>query len=643
MIGVNNMSDDSILNGITKPSDLKKLSADELETLSEEIRVKILETVSENGGHLASNLGVVELTIAMHTVFNCPKDRFVWDVGHQSYAHKLLTGRLSEISTIRREGGLSGFPKRNESEYDAFDTGHSSTSVSAALGIAKAGEIIGEKYYTIAVIGDGALTGGLALEGINNAGQSKDNLIVILNDNKMSISKNVGSMARALTHMRIRPSYLNAKSRAHNTLDKLPGVGKPLSRFMSKSKDWIRLNFFGHQRNMFEQFGFNYYGPLDGHNIKELQTAMKAAKRTKGPVMLHVCTKKGKGYEYAEKNPKIFHGISAFDLETGEPKSSSKGYSDVFGEFMCSSAKSDKHICAITAAMAMGTGLSTFAKKYKSRFYDVGIAEEHAVTFACGLAAGNALPVFAVYSTFLQRAYDQILHDAALQQLHIVLAIDRAGIVGEDGETHQGVFDVAFLNTIPNVTIFCPSSFKELEDMLFRAVYNTREVAAVRYPRGGELYLPDDYEYRSELFSFYGDRESDILIVTYGRLFSHACKAKEALADKGISCCILKLNVIKPIMPTAAKSAMNFSHILFFEEGMRRGGAGEAFGLQLFDGGYRGSYTNVAIDGFVKQAKVDSALHHLGLDSEGMVNTVLSVLDEEKSTSEDKNDENTEQ
>ena len=616
------MSEDSILNGISSPSDLKKLSAKELETLSGEIREKIVETVSQNGGHLASNLGVVELTIALHTVFNCPKDKIVWDVGHQSYAHKILTGRLTEISTIRREGGLSGFPKRNESQFDAFDTGHSSTSVSAALGIADAGSIIGEKYYTIAVIGDGALSGGLALEGLNNAGRTKENLIVILNDNKMSISKNVGSMARYLTHIRMRPSYLNAKSRVHSRLDKIPGFGQTLVRGISGFKNWLRLNFFGHQKTMFEQLGFNYYGPLDGHNINELQTAMRAAKLSRGPVLLHVCTKKGKGYEFAEKDPKVFHGISAFDVETGEPKSSSKGYSDVFGEFMCSSAKSDKNICAITAAMAMGTGLSTFAKKYKTRFFDVGIAEEHAVTFASGLAAGDALPVFAVYSTFLQRAYDEILHDAALQHLHVVIAVDRAGIVGEDGETHQGIFDVAFLNTIPNVTIFTPASFDELKDMLYTAVYNTPDVAVVRYPRGGELFIPENYEYKGEEYTFIADKPSDILIVTYGRLFSHACLAKNKLEENGVNVNILKLNIIKPIPEESVAAARSFKRVLFFEEGIRTGGVGEAFGFKLYSSGYKGEFKLAAIEDFVKQAKVDSALSHLGLDSKGMIKAI---------------------
>ena len=405
------MTDDSILNRIKSPSDLKELSDEERTRLASDIREEIVNTVAQNGGHLASNLGVVELTIAIHTVFDCPEDKIVWDVGHQSYAHKLLTGRKNRLSTIRTEGGLSGFPKRSESDCDAFNTGHSSTSVSAALGIAAAGNIRDKKYYTIAVIGDGALSGGLALEAINSAGRSKENLIVILNDNKMSISKNVGSMARYLTKIRIKPSYINAKVRVRSKLKKLPHIGKKLARFFSRCKSWIRLNFFGHQKNMFEQLGFRYYGPLDGHDIDQLCTAMEAAKRSKGPVMLHVCTKKGMGYGFAEKNPKNYHGISAFDIETGEPKSSSIGYSDVFGEYMCQHAETDPSLCAITAAMSIGTGLSDFAKNYKNRFFDVGIAEEHAVTFAAGLSAADARPVFAVYSTFLQRSYDEILHD----------------------------------------------------------------------------------------------------------------------------------------------------------------------------------------------------------------------------------------
>ena len=612
------MAEDSLLSGIKSPSDIKNLSADELNQLAEEIRDRIVKTVSENGGHLASNLGVVELTIALHTVFDCPEDKIVWDVGHQSYAHKLLTGREDKLSTIRTEGGLSGFPKRSESEYDAFDTGHSSTSVSAAFGISCAESINNDNHYTIAVIGDGALSGGLALEGINCAGRSKERLIVILNDNKMSISRNVGSMARYLTKIRIRPSYINAKTRVRSKLKKLPLFGKQLAHLFTRFKHWTKVKFLGYQENMFEQLGFRYYGPLDGHDIIQLQNAMRAAKRSRGPVMIHVCTTKGLGYEYAEKNPKNYHGISAFDVETGEPKSSSKGYSDVFGEYLCEAAKDDGRICAITAAMAIGTGLSEFAKRYKNRFFDVGIAEEHAVTFACGLAVGGALPVFAVYSTFLQRGYDQILHDAAMQQLHVVFAVDRAGIVGEDGETHQGVFDVAFLNTIPNVTVYSPSCFNELNGMLDIALNKTDGVIAVRYPRGGELYIPEGYEYKGENYSFFGNRSADILLVTYGRIFSYACEAIDELRREGIEVCLLKLNRIKPIDETAVKESEKYKKVYFYEEGIRSGGAGEIFGMQLYSGGFRGEYRHIAIDGFVKQAKAASALHKLGLDKEAI-------------------------
>ncbi|MBQ3928847.1 MAG: 1-deoxy-D-xylulose-5-phosphate synthase, partial [Clostridia bacterium] len=382
------MEEKRYLQNISSPSDLKGLTEEQLTKLSKEIRQTIVETVSKNGGHLASNLGVVELTLAIHTTFDCPADKIVWDVGHQCYAHKLLTGRYDHIHTIRTENGLAGFPKRSESMYDAFDTGHSSTSISAAYGISCAANINKDDHYTVAVIGDGALSGGLALEGLNNAGRSKENFIVILNDNKMSISKNVGSMAKYLSKIRIKPSYLDAKFRVQSRLAKIPGVGKPLSSGIRNFKEWIKDNFFGHQKNMFEQLGFTYYGPYDGHDIRQLQTALAAAKRRRGPVMVHVCTTKGKGYGYAEKNPKSFHGVSSFDIETGESKCSSKGYSDIAGEFLCKTADVDKRVCAITAAMAAGTGLDQFAKKFKDRFFDVGIAEEHAVTFAGGLAAG---------------------------------------------------------------------------------------------------------------------------------------------------------------------------------------------------------------------------------------------------------------
>lgn len=603
-----------LLDKVNTPSDVKELTEEEMTFLAQEIRDKIVETVAQNGGHLASNLGVVELTIALHSVFDVPKDKIVWDVGHQCYAHKILTERCGQIDTIRTEKGLSGFPKRTESVYDCFDTGHSSTSISAALGIACSEEMQKSGAYTIAVIGDGALSGGLAYEGLNNAGRSGKRLIVILNDNKMSISHNVGSMARYLSYMRIKPSYLQAKTRMHR-LAKIPLVGKPVTSGMKRVKDWMRDEFFGQKNNMFEQFGFTYLGPYDGHNITQLRTAFKAAKHKHAPVMIHVCTKKGKGYEYAEKNPKGFHGVSAFDVETGEPKTSSVGYSDIFGRCMCELAEKDSRLCAITAAMSIGTGLNAFSRQYKDRFYDVGIAEEHAVTFAAGLAVGGMIPVFAVYSTFLQRSYDQLLHDAALQKLHIVLAIDRAGIVGEDGETHQGIYDTAFLYTIPHITIYAPSSFYELEVMLSKALFDTEGIAAVRYPRGGEQYLPEDYHYQGKPYSLYGDEEAPILLVTYGREFSQACMAQELLREQGIDICLLKLNTVKPFAIGALGTAKKFPTVYFFEEGVRSGGVGEHFGFHLYGAGFTGNYRLIALNSQVPQAKTETALHKAGLDA----------------------------
>ncbi len=619
------MTNDSLLNKINSPADLKEMSDAELDKLSEEIREVIVDVVSENGGHLASNLGVVELTVALHSVFDLPYDKIVWDVGHQCYAHKILTGRRTRIDTIRTEDGLSGFPKRSESKYDSFNTGHSSTSISAAYGIACSEITKKEGAYTVAVIGDGALTGGLAYEGLNNAGRSGKNLIVILNDNKMSISNNVGSMARYLSRMRIKPSYLHVKTRM-NRLQKIPLIGKPMTRGLKRFRDWLRNEFFGQKNNIFEQFGFDYFGPYDGHNITQLRSALKAAKRKHSPVLIHIRTKKGKGYELAEKNPKDFHGVPSFDIDTGEPKSSSKGYSDVFGEYLCTWASKDKRLCAITAAMSIGTGLSNFSKKYKDRFYDVGIAEEHAVTFASGLAAGGDIPVFAVYSTFLQRSYDQILHDAALQKLHIVLAIDRAGIVGEDGETHQGIYDVAFLNTMPNITVYSPSCFKELEMFLHKAIYNTDGVAAVRYPRGGELYIPEDYTITNKPYVLYGDESADILMITYGREFSQCCMAMEILDSEGIRVNILKLNTIKPIPAGAVMSAKKYKSCYFFEEGARSGGTGESFGFELYQSGFSGKYNLSAINKPVVQAKTNSSLHKLGLDSEMIANKIRNDI-----------------
>lgn len=608
------------LDNINSPTDLKKLSIDELNILCSEIRDKLIKTVAKNGGHLSPNLGTVELTVAMHYVYDTPNDKIVWDVGHQSYTHKILTGRCSQLDTIRQKDGISGFPKRNESIYDAFNSGHSSTSISAALGIARARNVKGEKGRTVAVIGDGALTGGLAYEGLNNAGQFNRNFTVILNDNKMSISRNVGSIAKYLTHIRIRPGYIKTKKAIEKILLHTPLIGDPIRKMLLHSKSKLRVSVY--RNTIFEDLGFVYYGPVDGHNLKNLIDALNAAKNVKQPVLIHIKTVKGKGYQFAENDPKSFHGISSFDIENGEPLSSKKGFSAHFGDVLCDIAKNDKRICAITAAMKLGTGLLGFSRQYKERFFDVGIAEEHAVTFAAGLAVEKMVPVFAVYSSFLQRAYDQIIHDAAIQKLHIILAIDRAGIVGEDGETHQGLFDVPMLNNIPEVLIYSPCYFDELGDALNKAVYKNKNIVAIRYPRGGELYRPDDYKYDGD-FTVYGSGK-DALIVTYGRTFSFAAQAKEVLADKRKDVSILKLNRIKPIPEEALEIASNYEKIYFFEEGMEIGGIGELFCYRLKDYDFKGSFDLTAVKGkFVPQSTVEEALAELNLDCCGIVNKLI--------------------
>ena len=445
------MSDYPILSTIKSSHDVKRIADGAIDALCAEIREKLIEVVSVNGGHLSPNLGVVELTVAMHRVFDFPKDSVVWDVGHQSYTHKLLTGRFESFDTLRTKDGISGFPKKEESPYDDFNTGHSSTSISAAFGIANAKAMKGDNSHTVAVIGDGSLTGGLAFEAMNNAGRFNRNFIVVLNDNKMSISKNVGAIPRYLTTVRIQPWYIRVKKFTERALSKIPLLGRLIKAFLRRSKSKIKNIVY--KNTLFDCFGFTYLGPIDGHNVEELENALETAKKITSPTLIHVVTKKGKGYRPAEDNPGEFHGIGQFDIDSGEPMSSHKGFSAEFGRTLCELAGKDDKICAITAAMSGGTGLNEFARTHKNRFFDVGIAEEHAVTFGCGLASKGFRPVFAVYSTFLQRAYDQLIHDAALGQNHLVLAIDRAGIVGSDGETHQGVFDVSMLNTIPNSTI----------------------------------------------------------------------------------------------------------------------------------------------------------------------------------------------
>ncbi len=613
-----------LLSKINSPKDLKELSDDELKLLCSEIREKLIEVVSVNGGHLASNLGIVELTVMLHKIFNCPKDSIVWDVGHQSYVHKMLTGRYSKIDTIRKKDGLAGFPKRSESNYDAFNAGHSSTSISAAYGIAKAKQLSGDNSHTIAIIGDGSMTGGLAYEGLNNSGRFKKNFIVILNDNKMSISNNVGAMAKHLSHMRIKPTYIRVKRGTEKVLSHIPLIGNFFKKVLKRSKS--KLKNLIYKNTLFDYLGYTYVGPVDGHDFDELRNALNLAKKTVGPVLVHVVTKKGKGYEPAETHPKEFHGIGKFDINSGEPLSSSKGFSYVFGKYLCKMAAKDENICAVTAAMTLGTGLSPFAKKFRSRFFDVGIAEEHAITFSCGMATQGMIPFFAVYSTFLQRGFDQLIHDAALQHLHVVVCVDRAGIVGDDGETHQGTFDVSMLNTIPDTTIFAPCYFGELKQCLNASAYLCDGLIAVRYPRGGELFKPDDYENNID-FCVYGDKDADITLVTYGRLFSYACKAVEKLKKDNINVRILKLCTIKPINQDAVDIAAESSKIFFFEESLVAGGIGETFGYELKKTGKVYFYKIHGIkDRFVRHETVAEALSELKLDDDGMVSVIKEYL-----------------
>lgn len=613
---------DSLLKNIKSPADIKNLSFEQLDELSQEIRETLITTVSKNGGHLASNLGVVELTIALHRTFDSPKDKLVFDVGHQVYTHKILTGRLDRFSTIRTEGGLSGFPNSFESEHDPFRSGHSSTSISSAYGISVSELIKGTDGYAVAVIGDGAFTGGLTYEALNNAGRNQEaKLIVILNDNEMSISQNVGAVSKYLTNIRTTKGYFRLKAGLERTLNHVPVVGKSLSTSVYNLKTKIKDRIYN--SNMFEDLGFRYMGPVDGHNIKKLCEVLEESKNINSPVLLHVHTIKGKGYELAEKNPSVFHGISKFDMDTGETLSKSDNFSDKFGEYLCELAEENERICAITAAMSLGTGLSEFCNKFKDRFFDVGIAEEHAVVFASGLAKGEMIPFFVVYSTFLQRCYDQLIHDAALQKRKMIIAVDRAGFVGEDGETHQGIFDVAFMNTISNFTIYSPTTYEELKHDMHRAVYEDSNVVAIRYPRGGEFVIPDDFKPTYGLFDIYGDENADVSIVTYGRIFSNACKAVNELKNQGKAVKIIKLNKIKPLDSGIIEALKNDKHIFFFEEGIQNGGVGEKLALRLLESGYKGEYKLTAVDYcFVEQGSVESTIKKNNLDSKSICDIV---------------------
>ncbi len=606
------------LRDIDDISKVKKLDENQCEILCKEIRSVLINTVSKNGGHLASNLGVVELTLALHRVFDSPEDKLIWDVGHQSYTHKLLTGRYKDFSTLRQENGISGFPKPSESAHDAFVSGHSSTSVSLACGFAEAMRINNNKNnYAVAVIGDGAFTGGMVYEALNNAGKTLNNLIVVLNHNNMSISKNVGSLAKYFSSLRSSNDYVKTKFAVERKLNKMPdALGQPISKAIRSSKAAIKRVVI--KPTIFDDLGFIYLGPVDGHDIVDIEDALRAAKTYHRPVVVQVNTTKGKGYRYAEDNPGEFHGIAQFDIESGNPEiSSSDSFSACFGAELVRLAEFDDKICAVTAAMKYGTGLQNFAKKLPERFFDVGIAEQHAVTFCCGLAASGYKPVFAVYSTFLQRAYDQILHDAALSNSHIVLGIDRAGIVGDDGETHQGVFDVAMLTNIPNVTIYSPYCYSELKMCLSSALFTDTGVCAVRYPRGKEESCADS-EFSTTDYRFLHSDDKKVLCASYGRLVGRLLDARKNLQSENIDCGVLKLTKIFPINPECVEQAKQYEKIYFFEEGVENGSIAEHFALMLYKSGFKGSIEINAVDGFIKQATVGSILDRYGFTSEKM-------------------------
>ena len=570
------------LNEVKGPNDIKNIDLNEQEELAQDIRNRIIETVSQTGGHLASNLGVVELTIALHRVFNLPEDKIVWDVGHQTYVHKMLTGRADKFDTLRKMNGLAGFPKTEESQYDHFNTGHSSTSISVALGMARSRDLKNEENKVIAVIGDGALTGGMALEALNDAGSSKTNLLVILNDNEMSISKNVGGVAFMLSKLRTKKAYIKSSIRGKKIIKKIPFIGEKIVCLVQKMKKGIKQIVI--PKMYFEDIGFRYIGPVDGHNLKKLEEILKIAKDLEGPVLLHVLTKKGKGYKPAEESPNKFHSISSFDIETGKKKEKSKeNYSSVFGRKIVELAEKNEKIVAVTAAMAEGTGLENFSKKFPERFFDVGIAEQHAIGMAAGMAKSGMIPVVPIYSSFIQRAYDQLIHDVAIQNLPVIICADRAGIVGADGETHQGMFDMSFTRIIPNFVIMAPKNFKELEMMLEFAITLNKPVL-IRYPRGGENSIwnneNDTKELQDEIKL--GEFETlsngdDATIIAIGKMVARAYDISNKLKEKGINITVINARFLKPLNKDKIwNEIIKTNNVITIEDGTGIGGLGTA-------------------------------------------------------------------
>lgn len=615
-----------LLEKIQKENDIKQLKPEELEKLAEEIRQFLVEKISVTGGHLASNLGVVELTMALHLAFELPLDKMIWDVGHQSYTHKILTGRRAGFDDLRKYGGMSGFPKRKESECDAFDTGHSSTSISAGLGYVAARDIKGEEHSVISIIGDGAMTGGMAYEALNNASRLKSNFIIVLNDNNMSISENVGGMSRYLNGLRTAEAYTGLKKGVEDTLMKIPVQGEKILYQMKKTKSGLKQLFVPGM--FFEDMGITYLGPVDGHDIRKLYKTFQEAKRVDHAVLVHVLTKKGKGYVPAEENPSRFHGIVPFDIETGEAKekSSKDSYTDIFSKVFCDIAKQNDAVVGITAAMADGTGLARFARMFPDRFFDVGIAEEHALTFAAGLAAGGLKPVVAVYSSFLQRAFDQTIHDVCLQNLPVMIAVDRAGLVGSDGETHQGLFDLSFLNMIPNMTILSPKNRWEMADMV-RFCADFQYPVALRYPRGAAyeglsaFRTPIVYGKSEILYE-----EEDIAVIFVGHMAELAVQVRDRLKEIGYHCSLINARFVKPL-DTEMLEALTKDHRLFvtIEENVLSGGFGEQVlhyvSRAKLDVGVR----CIGIpDDYVEHGNVDLLRREVGLDAETIVKQIIA-------------------
>ena len=572
----------SIFDNVNSPADVKAIPAEDLNMLCSELREFLIKSVSKTGGHLASNLGIVELTVALHRVFDTSKDRVVFDVGHQSYVHKLLTGRKQGFDTLRQFDGIAGFPKPSESVHDAFIAGHASVSISIALGMARARTLSRGEYSVIAVIGDGALTGGTAFEGLSNAGGSGERMVIILNDNGMSITNNVGGMASYLSRQRMRPSYATLKKRYRRLMEILPG-GHTIYRFTHNVKKVIKEAILN--CSMFEEMGLQYSGPVDGHNIPRIVEALEWAKRQNEPVVVHVLTKKGKGYDYSEQAPEKYHGVRPFNYKTGISSNRKKTFSTVFGDELTRLTANDPRICAITASMTAGTGLHNFAARFPERFFDVGIAEGHAAAMAAGLASRGAIPVFAVYSTFIQRAYDMLIHDVAISGLHVVFAVDRAGLVAADGETHQGIFDAGFLSAIPGMTVLCPASFAELRDMLSFAVNSLSSPVAIRYPRGGEGAYKDGGSDAAKCI-----REGkDFTLITYGVNINTVIEAADELERDGILVEIIKLGCVNPIdMDMILKSTTKTGRVLVLEECVARGSVGECIAAALVMGGRTG-------------------------------------------------------